>query len=206
MNPNPPESLYAPPGMDPRLPEIPDGGSWAKVIGIIGIVFGGGALLIGILGVVGQSFALQQYDAMGISKEVLARHDLWLNVVPIISLALGFLLLLGGILLVMKKPVSRPILLLWAILKIAFSLWQAPLALAFQNEIIPMQQKMVAKGDPKAPDMGAIMETMGPIIQIISVLWLCSLPIFILIWFMRVKVRMQMAGWAVAAQNAENRS
>ena len=198
MNPNSPESLYAPPGTDPRLPEIPDGGSWAKVIGVLSIVFGGGALLVGVIGVVGQNFALQQYEIMGISTEMLGRHALFINVVPIISLALGFLLLLGGILLVMKKSVSRPILLAWAILKIAFALWQAPLGLAFQKEIIPLQQKMLAKGDPKAPDIGGIMETLGPMIQIISVLWLCALPIFMLIWFMRTRIRDQVAGWAIA--------
>ena len=205
MNPNSPEPLYAPPGTEPRLPEIPDGGSWAKVIGILGIVFGGGALLLGVIGVVGQNFALQQYEAMGITKEMLAQHALFLNVVPIISLALGFLLLLGGILLVMKKPVSRTILLIWAMLKIAFALWQAPLGLAFQKELIPLQQKMLSKGDPKVSDVGAIMETMGPIIQIISVLWLCALPIFMLIWFMRARIRMQVSGWAAAAQNVGNR-
>ena len=205
MNQNPPEPLYAPPGSEPRPPEIPDGGSWAKVIGIIGIVFGGGALLLGVIGVVGQKFALQQYEAMGISQEMLRQHDVFLNVSPIISLALGFLLLLGGILLVMKRPVSRTILLIWAMLKIGFALWQAPLGLAFQKELVPLQQKMLAKGDAKAPDVSAIMETIGPIIQIISVLWLCALPIFILIWFMRAKIRMQVSGWAIAAQNAGNR-
>ncbi len=191
--------------MEPRLPEIPDGGSWAKIIGILGIVFGGGALLLGVIGVVGQNFALQQYEAMGITKEVLAQHARFLNVVPIVSLALGFLLLLGGILLVMKKPVSRTILLIWAMLKIAFALWQAPLALAFQKDLIPLQQKMLAKGDAKTPDLSAIMETMGPIFQIISVLWLCALPIFMLIWFMRARIRMQVSGWAMAEQNAGNR-
>ena len=151
MNPNSPEALYAPPGTDPRLPEIPDGGSWAKVIGILSIVFGGGSLLLGAVSVVGQNFALQQYEAMGITRDVIARHHLLLNVVPIISLALGFLLLLGGILLVMKKPVSRTIILIWAMLKIAFSLWQAPLALALQKDMIPFQQKMMTKADPKMP-------------------------------------------------------
>jgi len=205
MNPNSPESLYAPPGMEPRLPEIPDGGSWAKVIGILGIVFGGGALLLGVIGVVGQNFTLQQYDGMGITKEMLAQHARFLNVVPIVSLALGFLLLLGGILLVMKKPVSRTILLIWAMLKITFALWQAPLELAFQKDLIPLQQKMLAKGDAKTPDLSAIMETMGPIFQIVSVLWLCALPIFMLIWFMRARIRMQVSGWAMAEQSTGNR-
>ena len=205
MNPNSPESLYSPPGMEPRLPEIPDGGSWAKVIGILGIVFGGGALLLGVIGVVGKNFALQQYEAMGITREMLAQHELYLDVVPIVSLALGFLLLLGGILLVMKKPVSRTILLVWAMLKIAFALWQAPLGLAFQKDLIPLQQKMLSKGAEKTPDVSALMETMGPMIQIISVLWLCALPIFMLIWFMRAKIRMQVSGWAMVEQNAGNR-
>ena len=189
--------LYAPPEYDPTQ-EIELRSSWPKVLGILGIVFGGAALLFGIVGVFGTKMAQQQYESFGITQEILDRHATILTVAPMISTGLGFVLLLGGILLALRKKASRPLIMIWALMKIGYSLWQAPLMMAFQKELLPMQQKMMNRmGNSKEPmpDMAAIMNSVGSVIQIVGVFWLCALPIFMLIWFARAKIAREVAQW-----------
>lgn len=193
----PPSDPYSPPSFDPLL-EAQQRSGWPKVIGIIGMFFGGFALLTGMFNALAKGIMEKQFQSMGISEDVLAHHATLLHIVPPVSASLGFLLLLGSILLVLRKPSSRPLLLIWALLKIGFAFWQAPLALAFQKEILPLQMKLIAataKQNPAAPDLGSMMESFGNVALIFSVVWYGALPIFLLIWFLRSNIRTEVAHW-----------
>lgn len=192
-----PNSFYAAPQVDPVY-QIQKESSWPKVIGIIGIVFGTFALLGGAFGLVATKFAQSQFSMAGLKEDFFERHYLLFKVVPIFGTALGFLLVVASILLIMRRRSSRTMILSWAVLKIVFAVWQTVISIDAQKEMLPMQMAQMQQGDKGAlGPMGeqGVMDIVVYAAQIISVVWLSALPIFMLIWFLRGKIRNEVAGW-----------
>jgi len=192
----PSQSLYKSYEYDSLAPQ--GRSSWPKIIGILGAIFGGTALLAGAVGFLADSFTRKQYDAMGVAPDFFEKHYVFFKVIPPISAFLGLLLLLGSILLIVRKPVSRPLILGWALLKIVFSLWQMTYATALTKDIMPLQMAKMSeaqKNDMAKVNAEAFVDVMFSVMQVLSVLWLSALPIFMIIWFMRKKIRTETASW-----------
>jgi hypothetical protein len=193
-----PSSLPPSPTSDALL-QIPT--KWPKVIGIIGIALGGLAAMVGAMNAMGHQVAAQQLIKMGVDPSFPERHATALKVMPIASGILGLLLLIGSVLLLMRKSLARPILMFWALAKIGFSLWQAPISSAMQREMLPVQMKYAAQTNPEATkqqpeELAKMMQAAGEVISITVVIWYMALPLFILIWMMRQRIRSEVATWS----------
>lgn len=221
MNTPPPvPSYYATPqqGMLPARPS-----TWPKVLGIIGIIFGSVAMVGGMISVLAFKTMSATYESMGLGAGFVEKHLIALKYIPPIAGSLGLLLLLGSILLLVRKRLSRGLLLLWAVLKVALVIGQTPYNTAMTKDMMPFQKQIMdtafknaggvkpapaatpapepaVPAAPSAPpvptlEINSVVETTMVISQAVAVIWGCVLPVFLLIWLMRGKIRAEVAEW-----------
>lgn len=181
--------------------------SWLMVIGIICIVFG----ILGVMGSIWQAAApfTMQYMANIIpgqsSEQIQATVDSmtrWRY--PLLGVGVGDLILSGvlilcGVQLINSKPGCIGLFQKWAIAKILFSLVSVSVTTMAQMEQmkVSMQLQMQTMGPGGPPPQ--FMETMLMITLVFTVIFglvfACALPVFILIWFSRKKVKAEIATW-----------
>ena len=178
--------------------------SWPNVIGIIAIVFGSMAAL-GSCFAIGALLFLDQYaDIMNSFQAQAGQGEAWEEMVAImdarqlIFLALGFLalflaglLLAGGIALIRRRPSARGLLLGWSLAKMAMAVTEAwaewPLTKA--------SYRAQAANENMPEGFRTAMESIAPVVASCTFLWYAALPVFLLIWFNRGKVRSEMSSW-----------
>jgi len=120
----------------------------------------------------------------------------------------GALLLAGGILLLRRRRVASPVLKFWAVLKLAGGTY-----LVYQNTILTkIQFAALFRPEISMPevdgsneileDFDRIMDTTSGIMQavvwfgaVFGWLWLAALPVFLLIWLNRSRVKAEIASW-----------
>jgi hypothetical protein len=177
--------------------------AWPSVIGVIAIVFGALGALQGVVGLLAPMFVgrfrafAASNSPQGATGDPFAgwdQHQTELIVSALLTLGAGTLLLVGSILLVMRKRASRGVLLLWAAIKMAVVVFGAWLGYVMnQAQFAAMQQS--GSGPLAGAGMGGMLDAMSAAGAVIGVLWGWALPIFMLIWFMRAKVRNELATW-----------
>ena len=171
---------------------------WPKVIGIIGMVFGAAALLSGGVMTLAPSVARGPYEQMGVPDDFFERHWMVLRAIPPVDTGMAVLLLIGSLLLLLRKRAAGGCVLTWAAVKICLAFWQLRYTIPMQREMIPLQIKKIAEADPASAQVvgsGAALEAMNTAATVLGVMLACALPIFILIWFLRKKIREEVAGW-----------
>lgn len=191
---SPPGLAAAPPTFAAYEPPAP---KWPGVIGVICIVFASLGLVQGVLAaamavlmplIQGMVPASQQSTFAGVEEHM---------GLTIASAALGTgaagALLAGGILLVKRRRRASTVLLCWAPAKILIE--------GFGTAVGYMvgQSQLKAMG---AGGAGGVPAAVVPVVQTLQIvgigvglLFACALPGFVLIWFMRDKVRADMASW-----------
>lgn len=161
---------------------------WPKVIGIISIAWGSLGLFCGLCGVVG-IVAMNLVPQGGGSNPLGAMPDVMKpSIGQYVILSLSFpstiLLLAAGIVLVLRKPSSRSLHLLYALSSIPLSIAGVIFGLAQVADQVAWKQHNAA--DPWAkniqPEFGYIAVAFS---GILGVAW----PLFLLIWFLAVKRR-----------------
>ena len=177
--------------------------SWPTVIGVIAIVFGALGALQGVVGLltpllVGRFRAFTASNSPpGVAADPFAgwdQHQTQLIISALLTLGAGTLLLVGSILLVMRRRAARGMLLTWAAIKTAVVVYAAWLGYVInQAQFAAMQQ--YGSGPLAGPGMGGILGAMSAAGAVIGVLWGWALPIFLLFWFMRARVRNELATW-----------
>ncbi|MBP7948326.1 MAG: hypothetical protein KA004_01635 [Verrucomicrobiales bacterium] len=214
LPPAPPQNLYSAPGAGPQMPPellVPKKSGWPTAIGVIGMVFGGAAALSSLVGLFTNSALSGMLEGFGVDKNFMDRHWAATTLLPILASALGVVLLVGGILLLMRRKAGVSVMLLWAVAKIAFVLVQAPLQMAMQKEMLPkmleQQQKVVEaqskKSGQTAPEinLSGFMDAAAGVGAVVGVVWGMALPVFLLIWFSRKGVRHDIASWNMTGAN-----
>ncbi len=198
----PPPALMTPPVEPGEIPHPPS--AWPKVIGVITIIFGSLAILQGCLGAVSTLFLGAFASVAPQEQEALfqAMEDLkpWMIIGAVLTLALGILLLVAGIGLVRRRAWSPTACMVWAGIKMMFVVGNTILAdMAQQAQFEAMQEMM--QQDPNMPAgmpamMGSFMQVFGVFAIVVGILWGWALPVFLLIWFSRSKIKAEVAGWA----------
>jgi hypothetical protein len=167
------------------------------VIGIIGIVMGAFLMMggLGSIAMPAMGAALGEIAAeAGLSGELFEKHAGTLKLIGYVTLALGAALILFSILLLQRKKVAVPALMLLALVKIAFTFWEVPLSNKIGMEINNKQMEALKK-QTAGPDMSGVMEVAQVAGIIFGVVVGCALPVFHIIWFSRRKIRQEVAGW-----------
>ena len=193
MNQSDPVTAFAPPALNPTY--------WPRVLGVIGIIFALTALSHGAMVLLIPNASQLAYQEMKIAvpEDFFTRHWVAIKLLPGLGGLLGMLLLIGSILLLLRKRVSRVLLLVWAGIKICFAIGQAPAMSALQHEILPIQLKALAESKPETQAVladASALEGMISVAMVVGVAWLCCFPVFHLIWLNRAKIRTEISGWS----------
>lgn len=183
--------------------EIPDQRStWPKVIGIIAIV-------LGICGLgctciqAGSQFMMERFLAMAeqgnMPREELAKLELQTELLrdfmaltlslAVVGLVLAGWLLINGIGLTMRKGWTGRSCMLWSIAKALFVFGSVGVAFYMAGVTT---KRMEEAGITLTP-FEQTMQTLNPLIFGV---WGLVLPVFLMIWFSRGKIRNEVSSWS----------
>ena len=192
---------HPPPAAPPVTPGAiaPRPSRWPVIIGTIAIVFGilgalggcGGLIMGPVVEALFESMPIQQNPGLaGLSK--------WKHLtipVSLSSLALGILLLVGGIGLYRRRRWGRRVLMGWAGMKMILVIFSA--ALQYQMAIDQAEAMRNEPGFQTLPaPMASLLQSFGLIGVFISVFWGWALPVFLLVWLSRRKIRDEVQSWS----------
>ncbi len=166
--------------------------NWPVVIGTIAIVFGCLGILGGVLSVL-SPVTIKFFSGFmpEEQQEIIQQSMPWNVVYGIGALLVAILLLVGGIRLSARKRQAVALIRTWAAVKILFSIVSSVISYHYAQ----LQIEAIAN-DPNAAAIGmGFMDTFGVVGMIFNALWLCALPVFVLVWFSRKKIETEVADW-----------
>ena len=166
--------------------------SWATVIGTIAIVFGSLGSLQGVLGILSPlTTAFFRPFMFAGQAEAIEQSTVWNVGSGVAGLVIAVLLLVGGIRIVGRHRGAVVVLRGWAVAKILFILITTVVGYQLVQSQMEAFQNNPNLAGPGAP----VFKTVGAIGMVFGVVFLCSLPVFVLIWFSRSKIKDEVAGW-----------
>ena len=200
-----PPALMTPPVEPGEIPHPTS--AWPKVIGVITIVFGALGILVygcgGLIGnviVVALSGAAQSGGAIdpvnAAQMDVLRQYMPWTILSGLGSLALGVLLLVAGIGLLRRRSWSRKASVVWSILRMTYAIPTGVLGYIVNTaQFEAMEQAAASSSSPIPSGFFAIMHSLGPAGLGCGLVWGWALPVFLLSWFSRSKIKAEVAQW-----------
>jgi len=203
----PPELPAAPPTTPGTLPERPQ--SWPTPLGIVFVILGGLGALIAGSQVVQGAMHLWMGPMFGGQPGIAGQpgmdemFDVYTEYAPLtiaagtVQFLLAALLVAGAILLMMRNHRSRPILVLWAVAKLAASPISALVAFLVQRDSMnAVMSNATAPGGGPPPAIATKMGTTVALVMIIlALIWMLTPPAFVLVWLSRSKIRAHVATW-----------
>jgi len=171
-------------------PELP---KWPKVIGIISICFASLGIVCGGIGTawmfmqpgIMQSAAGQMEGGM---PPQMTQMNTALLAPTIFGFAIAVFLLVIGIMCILRKPLVRPLMFVYAVLAVAVTLWSTSVQMGMQDEVAEWVQQNPDSEFAKQFNSGAqaVSQLIGLTIGLtISLAW----PAFCLFWFGFVKTK-----------------
>lgn len=194
-----------PPPIGATAPGAAPTPKWPKIIGIIAIIFGSGGLLSGVIGPLSmlmvrtqmEGFVKQGADQTKVD-DYLARLAQITYSSAIANALIGIILLTGGILILRHRRTGSPTLQTWSFLKIVVGglfLFKSVSLSRLQMEIMMSSNAMGGAGSAEAQMIGSITSYAVWAGMAFGFLWLAALPVFVLIWFNRAKVKQDIRAW-----------
>ncbi len=167
--------------------------NWPTAIGTIAIVFGTLGILGGLLGALSPvTIAIFSEFMLPGQEEGLQQSMAWSVAYGIGGMIIAILLLIGGIRLRARRRQAVVLIRIWAIVKILLSAGGS--VIGYQSVQLQME---AIQNDPSSPIMNTgIMGTFGMVGMVVGLLWACVLPVFMLVWFARGKIRREAESWA----------
>ena len=203
------ENAFQPPAMTPPvhggdIPSRPK--TWPTVIGVIMIIVASLGLLQNVCGgIVGvlmpaliQSMPAEAADDPSFKAQIeIGKRFLPFQLAnAVVLLALGVLLLMAGIATVKRKRVAVKYSRSWAVARILWAFTAAVATYFIMIETIKtMEQAAADAGQPMPSGIMTFMQMLGPIGAVINLIFWCALPVFVLIWFARQKIKEDVATW-----------
>ncbi len=181
----------------------PKPSSWPMVLGIIAIILGLLATLQGCMGLGWPALAALFTSAL--PEEQARMMDATKSLAPQmmilagLTMAIAIVLLIGGIGLTKRSPRSPKTCRIWAGLKMLLVIYSSIVGYLVQQAQMEAMQRMLEE-DPNTAGMmpgffGTLMAIIGPVIFVFAIVWGWALPIFMLIWFSRRKIKAEVAQW-----------
>ena len=177
------------------VPERPS--SWPIVVGIIAIVLAVLDLLGSCGGIVTPFFAdaIKEMAPAGqpTGMEFMQQNMAWTVGQALLSMGAAVLLLVAAIGLMKRRAWAVQPCLVWAILKIVLVLIGVVTGYAIAQETF----ESVAQQTPGMPGMSSgLFKSFAVIGMCFGLVFGLALPVFMLIWFSRAKIKAEVAGWA----------
>ena len=185
-------------------PRLRGPSQWPTVIGVLAIIFGALEVLGGCVGIVSPWVmsamveVLPEGQSMGMAAMV--EWGRWMVASSLAGLGIGVLLLLGGVSLMQRRPRGRTLCLTWALLRMPAVVLGLVVGYLMQRDQLVAMQEMFAS-DPSVPAamsamFGRFMQAGVLVGSVIGLLWGWALPVFMLIWFSRGKIKTEVASWS----------
>lgn len=173
--------------------------NWPTVLGVVLIVFGAGGMLAGMGGIFGpmiQEWAASLAPQAQAQLEVTTKWRTWTVVSSAGALLIATLLLCSGIFLARRARHSVWMLRVWGLIKMVYAAFAAVLGYQMQKEAVEalLSDPSAMGGAP--PFAPSLFHAIGWIGIAIGVAWAWALPVFVLIWFGRARIRRQIAEWS----------
>lgn len=177
--------------------------AWPTVIGIIAIVFGVGGSLLGIFGllspIINKAIAQNMPTSQQTMLDSMAPPPLWAIVNSLITLGLAVLLLVAGITLMRRVASGRGLCRTWAVLKILLVTVNAVIGYFMATQMADAMTQMQQQNPAMQGAPAGFMQGMAGIGVCVGLVWGWALPIFMLIWFSRARIKEETASWSAAA-------
>ncbi len=184
----------SPPSEIGEMPDKPS--SWPTGIGVLGIVLASLGLVGGCCGLLTPVFWSTMVDFMNSSGNVPEQQIQamqaakpptgWSVGAGLIGLVLATLLMIGSIKVIRRRAEGVTLCKIWAWVAIPWSVLAFIVNMYIQMQIPQEAQQMGAAGQVAGLAFGACMTLVFGI----------GIPIFMLAWFSRQKIRDEIAGWA----------
>jgi len=172
---------------------------WPKAIGVICIVVGALGVLMTILGIVSQSLMSkfiemappEQVDELKRAIEAAEPWKPWTYTLSAISAALAVMLIVGGVRLTRRRASAAGLLQMYAVLRMGI--------VAAVGVITYKIQQSALAGNSDVPASAAQALAVGQ--SLFAIAWGWALPIFLLIWFARRRIKDEVRGWSEMVTN-----
>lgn len=176
-----------------RLPERRS--NWPTTLGVVAIVFGALGCLGAIWGVVGTLLFPAAATRMPPNQAALAQAMAEMSstylITSILTAPAAVILLITGIGLFKRRKWGITTGKVWAIIKMIVVVVSTYLGSVAQRAF---SERMAQ--DPNMPQGAySYIEISNLIWAVTGILWGCALPIFILTWFSRYKIKAEVAAW-----------
>lgn len=161
---------------------------WPKVLGVISIILGVLGALGAVWGVVGMT--VMSGFMQSAPPEVLAQLEQmkgWTIAASILSFPVCLLLLATGIGLVSRRQWSITTAKIWAVLKM--------LLVVFSMGMTWQMQGASFRSNPAMAGGGNMVTVIQAVSMIFGLAWGWALPVFMLIWLSRTKIKTETAAW-----------
>lgn len=192
----PPHPTMSPPIEPAAMGSSTPPPAWHKPIGIIAIVFGSLGMLGGFWGmlaprVMGKMASSMPPEAAG-QFQVMEEFAGWTLASSVAGLVVATALLAAGIGVVQQRRWGVTVSLMWAVVKMLLVVATGVLTYqVFQETTARMSQTQGMQAMP-----GGFMSAMGAAMMGVTILWGWALPVFLLVWFGRRKIKQQVASWS----------
>ncbi|MCH8881719.1 MAG: hypothetical protein IID34_17775 [Planctomycetes bacterium] len=176
--------------------------NWPKVIGTIAIVFGSGGILVGLWGAASPfgmrlfEWAMEQSQPSAVVDRQVAAMQAWLPWTvgsSLLAVAIAILLLLGGVRLTKRKRSSMRLLKFWAVMQIPVVVIVTIAEMLMQERLFEIMGQ--SPGGIPMPFGGGFADLMLVVGLVFGLAWGWALPVFLLIWLTRGKIKNEVAGW-----------
>lgn len=170
--------------------------TWPTAIGILGIVLGALGSLGGAWGlapfIMKRMFDLMPKEA-AVVKDAIEQSQAWLIASSLVMLILSVLLLVIGIGVLHRRRRIVRLVFIWAVMMILY----IPVTAAFQYRMQQSQFEVMAQQSGNAPPMPSGVPMIIGVFSCANTLVLgWALPVFLLIWFRRSRIRAEWMGWS----------
>lgn len=169
--------------------------NWPSVVGTIAIVLGAGGILLNVWTGLAP-LLIRWFQPFMLPGQVQAMNDwlTWTLATTLVAAALAVLLFIGGIRLVRRSQSAPGILRVWAVLRMLGGLFATIVAaLAQQAQFQAIQSSSSAVALPMGSSLGHLMLFLG---LAFGLAWAWAMPVFVLVWFARGKIKSDVAGWS----------
>jgi len=192
----------SPPPISPHREER-SGPRWPRTVGIIAIVFAILGLFQALVGLVSLFLTRQQMGGLASGDVDPKQIDEYLDdfssltyLGAIVYALLGAILLIGGILLLKRRRDASTILQAWSVLKLV----AGGFLLFRHTSLTRVQMDIMTQSGAFGPGSGSDLVDRVTSISIwagfaFGVLWLAALPVFLLIWLNRARIRADIRSW-----------
>lgn len=181
-----------------RGPQLAKPSQWPGVIGIISIVMGSlaalrgciGAVVAPIISVVAGQLPEEGAAVLEPMKELMG----WMIFNGIATTLVAVMLIVGGSGLIKRRPWGRRVCMIWSVLKMILVMVSSVLSFfIFRENMEAVLQQQGTAGLP--PFFAIMMKTSGAFGMLFGIVWGWALPVFMLVWFSRQKIRTEVSGW-----------